>query len=368
MIKVYYDFQALLYQKYGGISRYYFELIKSLDLFDGVETRIECIGSINKYFETRFNKKAHELGNSAFQNGIYFLFCAGINVFKSLFTKCKYDIIHSTYYSPYVLIGKKKNQKIVITVYDMIHELFPEVIKGETTIKYKKKMIYSADHIIAISENTKRDILKIYPDIAPEKISVIYIGSNFEKKEDIENVPQLLPNYILFVGNRGGYKNFLVFWNAVKMLFEEDESLNLVCLGGGAFSEEEKKEIDIYSDRVQQINANDDFLSYAYTHARCFVFPSLYEGFGIPTLEAFACDCPVLLSNTSSFPEVGGDAVEYFDPYSSEDIKEKMKLVVWNEEKRKMMIEKGRKQLEKFRWNTIAQQVMECYRKILLEG
>jgi glycosyltransferase involved in cell wall biosynthesis len=98
------------------------------------------------------------------------------------------------------------------------------------------------------------------------------------------------------------------------------------------------------------------------------VFPSLYEGFGIPTLEAFSCNCPVLLSNQSSLPEVGGDAALYFDPYDEKDMYEKISKVITDAELRSQMIEKGRIQLQKFNWNDIAAQTIECYKKVLEAG
>ena len=113
------------------------------------------------------------------------------------------------------------------------------------------------------------------------------------------------------------------------------------------------------------MNVDDQTLSYAYSHALCFVFPSLYEGFGIPTLEAFACNCPVVLSNTSSMPEVGGDAAEYINPYDVNDMTQKIQNVLNDENLRVRMIEKGREQLKKFDWDEIAQQTIDCYKEVL---
>ncbi len=124
-----------------------------------------------------------------------------------------YDIVHPTYYNPYIL--RCKYNKLVITVYDMIHEIFPEMFSpNDKTISNKKQLLYAADHIIAISESTKRDILRIYPNISPDKISVIYIASNIAL--NVPNIYMQLPEkFILFVGNRSIYKNFNRFMKSI---------------------------------------------------------------------------------------------------------------------------------------------------------
>ncbi len=352
-INVFYDYQIMLLQKYGGISRYFYELLTYINKTDEAHADAFCLGNKNSYFQSYFNK----LNNKRMR---------GLGVVNRFFAKRKmkkYDIVHPTYYNPYVL--KQKHNKIVITVYDMIHELFSDMFSSDdTTVENKKDMIYGADHIIAISESTKRDILKLYPDISPDKITVIYIGSNM--MPNAEQVKIALPEkYILFVGNRGLYKNFNAFFKSVKPVLLNDPEMHLVCLGGGAFNEEEKALLAEVSDQVIQRNAYDAELAYAYSKAVCFVFPSLYEGFGIPTLEAFACDCPVVLSNTSSMPEVGGDAVVYFDPYDENDMRDKIEKVISDSELRQNMIAKGREQLKKFSWEKIALETIECYKNVL---
>ncbi len=141
--------------------------------------------------------------------------------------------------------------------------------------------------------------------------------------------------------------------------------MHLVCVGGGAFTEDELNEQSQFSKRVHQMNVDDNTMAYAYSHAECFVFPSLYEGFGIPTLEAFACGCPVILSNTSSMPEVGGDAPQYIDPSDVGDMTNKIRIVLADESLRKSMIEKGRLQLQKFNWDKTAEETLRVYEETL---
>lgn len=341
----------MVMQRYGGISRYYYELLTHINKTDEATADAFCVRNNNAYFKNYFN-------------GVIKTPLRGIGFVNRMFIRGKiknYDIIHPTYYNPYLI--KRKNGKLVITVYDMIHELFADMFpKDDKTAQYKKRLIYAADHIIAISESTKKDILKLYSDIPENKISVIYLASNMSGNDNKITLPE---RFILFVGNRGGYKNFIPFLRSVKPIIEKDAGLYLVCIGGGAFSEEEKTLISNISGRIIQKNVFDAELAYAYSQAICFVFPSLYEGFGIPTLEAFGCNCPVVLSNISSMPEVGGDAAVYFDPTDEEDMHNKILQVVYNERLRNEMIEKGRKQLSKFSWDNTAAQTIKCYKKVL---
>ncbi len=361
-MKIYYDYQICCFQKYGGISRYFYDLICYIKKQDLANADMRCIFSQNVYFEDFFNKEAIHKYPPAMSriislvNKLYVLF----------FVSRDFDIIHPTYYETYILKKKNKKTKLVITVYDMIHEEFSDMFSPfDHTSQKKKKMIQNADHIIAISENTKKDILKHYPDISPDRISVIYIGCSFKPNNKIDLSERFPQKYILFVGRREGYKNYKRFWQAVRPLLIEDNKLHLVCIGGEKFTIEERKSMGNLQNRVMQMDANDDYLSYAYMNAECFVFPSLYEGFGIPTLEAFACGCPVVLSDTSSMPEVAGDAGVYFDPEDEQDMRKKIAYVLNNKVEQKRLVEKGYQQLKKFQWDKIANQIVNCYQIIL---
>ena len=118
-------------------------------------------------------------------------------------------------------------------------------------------------------------------------------------------------------------------------------------------------------ERVVQMNTDDDILAKAYERANCFVFPSFYEGFGIPTLEAFACNCPAIISNTSSMPEVGGQAVLYFDPNNQEEMRVQIEKAITDDGLRQSLIEKGKERLKLFSWEIIAKQTVDCYKRVI---
>ena len=251
--------------------------------------------------------------------------------------KGNYDIFHPTYYNNYFLkyLGKKL---YVVTVFDMIHEKYPDLfLKSDKTRLLKKKLIKKAAKIIAISENTKKDIKNIY-NVEDKMIEVIHLGSSIDLKlSEIGGNYKLPPRYLLFIGKRSHYKNFDRFIKAVAPILIDFKDIRVVCGGGESFSKEEKRlfsQLKIEGKIHHFTFHNDSQLIALYKNALFFVYPSLYEGFGIPILEAFNCSCPVLLSNTSSFPEIAADAAEYFNPEDINSIHETIRKTINNEELR----------------------------------
>ncbi|MBQ3401784.1 MAG: glycosyltransferase [Synergistaceae bacterium] len=228
-MKVYYDYQMLFAQRYGGISRYFFEVVSRLPEL-GVDVEVSCLHSRNWYFRDMLGIRDYSKSNRIVR-GLERRIFSRVNKLKALHeVRRGYDIIHPTYYDPYMLGGH--SGKLVVTVYDMIHEKFGG---DEPTIRNKKKMLHASDHIISISESTKRDVLEIYPDIRPEKISVIHLGNSMPKIESAGKNP-LGTRYILFVGNRGWYKNFIRFVQAVRPILERHDDICVFCVGGGGYS------------------------------------------------------------------------------------------------------------------------------------
>ena len=247
----------------------------------------------------------------------------------------------------------------------MIHEKFSDYFpKNDRTTEKKKILVEKSSKIIAISESTKNDLCKIFK-VNPEKVSVVYLATSFEsiESEPLKSIPQ---NYILFVGARGGYKNFNFMIEAIADILKRD-GIFLICAGGGKFK---KEEIELFSKfgidkMVMQTTVSDSELKFLYQNAIAFIFPSLYEGFGIPILEAFSCGCPVILSNTSSFPEVAKDAGFYFDPYSLDSIKNAVKKIIYDNELREKLIARGYERLKFFSWEKTAKETLKIYKEIL---
>jgi glycosyltransferase involved in cell wall biosynthesis len=256
---------------------------------------------------------------------------------------------------------------LIVTVYDMVHEIFSDeyVNLDKRIIRNKRALLKRANHIIAISENTKKDIINIY-GIDSQKISVIYLGNSLIcwNNQKRLNLPD---KYILYVGHRWIYKNFDMFIKAVsKLLIEKD--LKIVCAGGSDFYHKEielMNKLKIRNKIVFQPIKNDENLSECYARAEAFIYPSKYEGFGIPILEAFANGCPVIASNTSSLPEIAKDGAIYFNPDSEKSIEFSVNKVLSNGKLRRQLISAGKKRLNNFSWDKTAEETADVYKRVL---
>ena len=196
----------------------------------------------------------------------------------------------------------------------------------------------------------------------------MYLAASINKSLASSNPKlDLSEKYILFVGNRDFYKNFNKFILAVEPLLKERKDLFLICSGGGNFTNEEKKFFHSkeLENKILHQAADDITLATLYASALAFIFPTLYEGFGIPALEAMNCDCPVIMSNTSSLPEVGGDAAIYFDPNNIDDMREKIESVIFNIDLRNALILKAKPQRQKFSFQKTAIQTLDVYKRLL---
>jgi glycosyltransferase involved in cell wall biosynthesis len=276
------------------------------------------------------------------------------------------DIVHETYYATRKLSSKRT--KTVVTVVDMIHEKFGNCFRiGDKTSFIKNKAVNRADHVICISENTKKDLMEIF-NVEPSKISVIYLGHSLAITTPRIARRIIGDPYILYVGVRQGYKNFSRLLQALAASDRLKNDFRLVCFGGRELSGAELNEINsmgLEAHRVVQVSGDDRILANLYQFASILVYPSLYEGFGIPPLEAMSFRCPVACSHTSSLPEVAGEAAEYFDPYDTESIRSAIETVVYSIDKSETLITRGLARLNLFSWEACAQQTNAVYASLL---
>lgn len=370
-MRIAFDYQTFVWQSYGGISRYFARLAQGLL---NLEQQVEIFaplhrncylsslpqGTVNGRFINQFPPKTARL------------FIA-YNYLNSRYKieNWKPEVVHETYYS---CIGTApKHCKSVITVYDMIHELYPnEFSVRDSTTEVKKRAIERADHIICISENTKQDLMHLHRTSA-SKISVVHLGFD----QFIENVGDHAENklplsssvkpFLLYVGQRGGYKNFSGLLKAVASSTRLLREFDIVAFGGGPFSSSELvliSSLGFAVNQVKQICGNDALLGGYYSTARAFVYPSLYEGFGIPPLEAMAHRCPVISSHTSSMPEVIGSAAEFFNPLEVDDISRAIEDVVYSIDRSEKLLKAGTEQLLNFSWNKCAKETLSVYQSM----
>jgi glycosyltransferase involved in cell wall biosynthesis len=279
-----------------------------------------------------------------------------------------YDIYHQTHYNPYAYSYLPKEKKKVVTMFDMNYYVIPNFYKDCSYLKvfeWQKISASKADKIIAISANTKNDLVNIW-NIPPEKVEVIHLGVDDIPEKTLNQNRKIECPYILFVGRREEYKNFKNCLEAFKIAREKIYDLQLVCTGF-PFTREERNMIEDLnlSNNVVQIFVDENTLLNLFNNAEIFVFPSLYEGFGLPLLEAMACHCPVICSNASCFPEIAGDAALYFDPYSIEDMAESIIKVLKDIALRKRMIAKGLERKNYFSWKKCAEKHVALYKSLL---
>lgn len=368
-MKILYDHQIFSTQTYGGISRYYVELIKNIRSGKAMGADLPILITNNHYLLEADMTKCFALlpkldikGKKALVYGLNSCYA------RRYLKHGEFDIFHPTYYDPYFL-KYIRNKPFVLTVYDMIHEKYPEYFsKNDHTRERKKYLIGRASKIIAISNSTKNDVMDIY-GVPENKIVAIHLacsgGRNESQSDDLLWLPE---KFILFVGNRQGYKNFELFAGAISSMLQKDRDTDVVCIGGGAFTKKEKLLFDALkiSGQLHQFNISDDLLPKVYGKALFFIFPSLYEGFGIPILESFMNNCPVLCSDASSFPEVAGGAAIYFDPKSADSIKGAVTNALNNPALLDRLRSKALERLANFSWEKTARKTEEIYKSVVL--
>lgn len=364
MTKVFIDHQKFSTQKYGGISRYFANIIQGIKRTDNITYQLGVMHTKNHYIQNEplpikgnFSDRVLN-GNQRYDYRLNQLYC------KRLLEKSDFDVFHPTYYDPYFL--KKLKKPLVITIHDMTYERLPEYFWAQDPLSQQKRLnIKRADAIITISNTTRKDLLSFF-DVDPDKVSVIYHGIDAEIPLQIEPVDNLPEQYVLFVGDRSGYKNFYLFLNAIRQLAPRFPDLNVVLTGGGKLEIADREFIQRLglTDRVRHINATDEQLSYLYQNAQLFVYPSLYEGFGLPILEAFKARCPMLLSDTECFREVAADAATYFKPTDIDDLINGLETTISNCELKAQLVEKGLKRLADFPLQQSIDQTLNVYKSL----
>jgi len=366
-MKILFDHQAFTIQDYGGISRYFCELIQALDKRRTTSVKLSLRFSNNDNLPEIMNLNVSPFcRNYKFKGKTKLMSLLNNIYFRKLLLKHQFDVFHPTYYDPYFLklIG---NSPFVITVYDMIHELFREAFPlHDKTSCNKQLLVKKATKVITISENTKNDLVRLY-GIDRNNIFVTYLASDLKPPKALENTLKLPNNYILFIGNRSLYKNFSLFLKSITTILKSKRrDICLICGGGGKFTKEELNTFVALglNNKVFYCPINTITQSVLYSKAVAFVFPSLYEGFGIPILEAFSCGCPAILSNTSCMPEIAEDGAKYFDPTNKDSMLDSITQVIDNISLREHLIRRGYKRLKNFSWDKTADKTNSIYSEI----
>lgn len=368
-----------MWARYSRIPRYFIELISQYQKNKSVGISLPCCYCMNRDYQSLFPKESSsirwKINDMLIDTAIKYIHrnpaeyvSKPIEASITSLQKNDYDVFHPTYFNPYFLkhIGLKP---FVITIHDLTIERYSEYASA-ININYNntKLLSDSAAQIIADSENTKKEFIEYY-DIDKDKVTVVYLASSYTS-ENISRIPAIQTitkrQYLLYVNHRNGHKNFMTLVVAIaKLLLKYD--IDLVCVSGGAFTSMELKLFDEFnvSSHIVQCSLDNIGLCQMYKCALAFVFPSVNEGFGLPILDAFACGCPVIVSNTSCLPEVGGNAAVYFSPKDLKSIGDSVEQVITDEKLREKMKEIGYKQLAKFSWEKCARETKAVYDKAI---
>ena len=272
-----------------------------------------------------------------------------------------FDVVHQTNFDPY-LFKATKGKPVVTTYHDT--NFVTEYNYNPRMIRLQTESLRRSDAIIAISENTRRDMLK-YFDLNPDKITVIHHGIEMPRIPAGLEVRIVEEPYILYVGMRHLFKNFKNFVKGFGAIADKFPDVKVVCTRNPFNKEEQELFAQLgITDRMQVVTADEVTLNRLYRDALFFVFPSLYEGFGMPILEAMANGCPTAIADASCFPEIGGDASLYFSPKDTDSIADTLKTMIQDESLRRELTRKGLQRASKFSWQRCAEQHMELYKSL----
>ncbi|RSK29827.1 glycosyltransferase family 4 protein [Hymenobacter metallilatus] len=360
-MRVLYDHQAFTLQDFGGVSRYHHELLCHANW----QSELAVALSNNLYLRDRQHSRHHTfLPDSSLPARWRVIRYFNQRASRRALQRDNFDVFHPTLADDdYFLELLPAGRPLVVTIHDMIPALFPEHYPDRNGAVLNR-IVQRATRIIAVSEHTRADLLRLLP-VAPEKVRVVHHG--YTEREFTAAGPALpMPErYVLFTGSRALYKNFGVLAEALALLPPAlGQDLHLVCAGGGPFTAAERELLAAtgWAARAHQFGpVSDAQLNQLYRHAQAFVFPSEYEGFGLPILEAYGQQCPVLLSEASCFPEIAREAALYFPATQPGALAEQLARVLTDAALRRNLIRLGQLRLLDFTWQHTARRTRAVY-------
>lgn len=338
-------------QKSGGISVVWQELIQ----------RLLCTPNLLLYF-IEYNQEQENLNRKILNIPQEYLLkkkCPLLQLFRYLNPKIKNKskfIFHSSYYRT----CSNKQAINITTVHDFTYEYFYSGLKKQIHSWQKYRAIRNSDFIICISENTKKDLLKFLPEIDEKKVRVIYNGVSDDYYPITEEISSYLPfpiySYIIFIGSREKYKNFKLTVDAIT-----SSNYKLVIVGAKLSQEELNFLNSKIPGRYKEMGRIDNItLNRLYNGAFALIYPSQYEGFGIPVLEAQKAGCPVVAYRSSSIPEIIGATPLLLNELTADSIENCLNILT-DIEARKSIINKGLENARRFTWDKMYEQVLELY-------
>lgn len=375
-MRILYDYQDLTFQRYGGIATYFCSIIPRIAKTETVILGLKWTRCIQAYgWDGLYGGKIGEQIEriiAGFRHGRYLastlwrhtVLLINVCYFLRLLLRQRFDVVHVTldvrpWWIPIL------RRPFVLTVHDLIPKMFFERTSHVCHyLQRRKELAHKASRLIAVSQNTKNDAVRIW-GVSPEKIDVVYHGPTVQPGR--EGRWASFGPYILYVGGRGLYKNFIWFLKAIAPVLREHKGMKLVCTGS-PFTTAERKVMGMLgiADFCVDCYVPDDEMYSLYHHAQVFVYPSKYEGFGIPILDAFTAGCPVVLSRASCFPEVAGNAAVYFALDDETGFRQAVLGIISTKVLRAECIERGLRRVLDFSWDKAARQTITSYRHLMV--
>jgi glycosyltransferase involved in cell wall biosynthesis len=365
-VRIAVDHQVTSLQDAGGMSRYHFELARRLRGREGVAMDLLLGGqsSVLPFAElegagVRVERWKSRLGPGYPRYAMNAMWTSAIAPLRG-----RYDVYHASYqrWEPAI-----RHRALVTTHHDATQERFPELFRNASAIRARKCRLYRrADMVICVSESARQDLMEIY-GVEEARTRLVHHGvtplaGTGAALDDGDARP-----YVLYVGSRSAYKNFLALVQAFAVA-ESALSMRLVVAGGGAWSDAEQAAIASggLEGRIMLLPRVDEArLGALYRGATLFVYPSLYEGFGLPPLEAMSAGCPVLVGRTSSLPEICGDAAHYFHPATKGALEQELERLLGDTALRGAKAAAGHERVGRYTWESAATETLAVYREAL---
>jgi glycosyltransferase involved in cell wall biosynthesis len=349
---------AFLAQTHGGVSRYFSELYRGV-LLHGLQSRVAAPLHWNEHLSaldrTSRLPAAWVPKSKLTRRGADVL--ANAAAYGLLRSRWRHAIYHPTHYRA---VRPPSSTRTVLTVYDMIYELFPTMFAQPSGDAIAKRWwCERAELIIAISETTKADLLSLLP-VDPDKVVVIPLGV---QPVAPASTPVSDRPFFLYVGPRQGYKNFDVVLSALSLSLRSDVPA-LLTYGGPPLAPSELQRMAALGveDRVKWRSGDDVLLAAHYRDAIALLYPSRYEGFGLPVLEAMAMGCPVVASDTPALREIGAEAPLFFDPNEPEELLTAMTQIETDTALREKCIATGMRRAKSFQWRYTIEATIAAYK------
>ena len=360
--RVLYDGEAFMRHRRSGITRYFSELIREFRSEPGlgIEPVTPYRWVANRYLSDGLRSYTEVPLPSRVRPAVL----RWLNARRTRAAGVA-DLVHHSLYEERALEAWRGGRR-VCTVYDFTLERFPGVIEDPGQHLAAKALFLSrCDALICISQTTRDDLRRFHPDLdKPTFVVPLGVGERFREPRPV-HMPKLPDRYLLYVGHRFPHKNADLLFRAFAAVSEKHRDLNLVLVGVYPKEEAGRLEELGIADRTLRMHASDAELAWMYHRAQAFIFPSIYEGFGLPVLEAMAAGCPVVVSNAAALLEVASDAALIVEPDAENELSAQIERLLMDSALVSRLRDAGRRRAAGYTWKRTAELTSAAYDRAL---